>query len=145
MSWFSGKIENKINGTGFKNKKLFTMPIKRARFTCRNNAFYDLKHGFWRLKIIHILVKNICFKPEKDEKIAHFDTHTVKGPNNQEVMLARVFWQYLQTKDFIFEITQFRSVIKIQYVSKTHITAAIWLWFEHKLYHSCNAVSGLAK
>lgn len=33
-------------------------------------------------------------------------------------MLARVFWQYLQTKDFIFEITQFRSVIKIQYVSK---------------------------
>lgn len=40
-------------------------------------------------------------------------------------MLARVFKQYLQTKDFIFEITQSRSVIKIQYVSKTHITEAI--------------------
>lgn len=60
-------------------------------------------------------------------EIAHFDTHMIKDPNNQEVMLARVFRQYLQTKDFIFEITQFRSVIKIQYVSKTHITAAIWL------------------
>lgn len=70
-------------------------------------------------------MKNICFKPKRTGKIAHFDTHTIKGSNNQEVMLARVFWQYLQTKDFIFEITQFRSVIKIQYVSKTHITAAI--------------------
>lgn len=58
-------------------------------------------------------------------EIAHFDTHTIKGSNNQEVILARVFRQYLRTKDFIFEITQFRSVIKIQYVSKTHITAAI--------------------
>lgn len=49
----------------------------------------------------------------------------IKDSNNQEVILARVFKQYLRTKDFIFEITQFRSVIKIQYVSKTHITAAI--------------------
>lgn len=85
--------------------------LKTRLLKAQNNTYFGEKTYVLSLK--------------RTGKIAHFDTHTIKGPNNQEVMLARVFWQYLQTKDFIFEITQFRSVIKIQYVSKTHITAAI--------------------